>query len=345
MLETTTTRLNPLIDPQLHVWGWEIPVYLFFGGMIAGMMVLAGANMLRVARGERPEGFFSVQTPLLAFVLINIGMVALLLDLSHKAYVWAVYLAFQPSSPMSWGSWALLLVYPVLLVSAIWRLPETWPWLAARVPAVARASEALVRRPGSLRVLGVANLALGLCVGTYTGILLATMVARPLWNNIVLGPLFLFSGLSAATAMVYLASRFVPRGPAAAGPLGGAFASLVQPLGAAAPPPEARERLVPLNAAFLAIEFAILGLLLVGLASGTANHFAAFRALTAGAFATSFWVVDVALGIVLPLALLVLHAAGRIPRTVIPALLVLAGGLSLRWILVNAGQASQFISY
>jgi hypothetical protein len=24
MLETTTTRMNPLIDPQLHVWGWEI---------------------------------------------------------------------------------------------------------------------------------------------------------------------------------------------------------------------------------------------------------------------------------------------------------------------------------
>ena len=80
MLETTTTRLNPLVDPQLHVWGWEIPVYLFFGGMIAGMMVLAGMAMLRLARGDDPERFFSVQTPLLGFVLMNAGMGALFLD-------------------------------------------------------------------------------------------------------------------------------------------------------------------------------------------------------------------------------------------------------------------------
>ena len=33
MIELTTTRHNPLIDPSLHVWGWEIPVYLFLGGL------------------------------------------------------------------------------------------------------------------------------------------------------------------------------------------------------------------------------------------------------------------------------------------------------------------------
>ena len=53
MLEITSTRHNPLVDPVLSVWSWEIPVYLFFGGMIAGMMILAGLNMLRLAKGER----------------------------------------------------------------------------------------------------------------------------------------------------------------------------------------------------------------------------------------------------------------------------------------------------
>ena len=33
----------------------------------------------------------------------------------------------------------------------------------------------------------------------------------------------------------------------------------------------------------------------------------------------------------------------RIPHTVVPALLVLAGGFALRWVLVNAGQASQLV--
>jgi len=82
MLEITSTRSNPGIDPALHVWGWEIPLYLFVGGLVAGMMVLAGVAMLRTARGEDTKSFFSIQTPLLGFMLLNLGMLALLLDLA-----------------------------------------------------------------------------------------------------------------------------------------------------------------------------------------------------------------------------------------------------------------------
>ncbi len=134
MLEITTTRHNPMVDPSLHVWGWEIPVYLFVGGVVAGMMILAGIAMMRVAKGEDPKRFFSIQTPLLGFMLLNVGMLALFLDLAHPLYVWAVYLTFEPMSPMSWGSWVLLIVYGVLLVSALIRLPDAWPWLGRRVP-------------------------------------------------------------------------------------------------------------------------------------------------------------------------------------------------------------------
>ena len=42
MNEITSTRTNHLIDPSLHIWGWEIPVYLFLGGMVAGIMLIAG---------------------------------------------------------------------------------------------------------------------------------------------------------------------------------------------------------------------------------------------------------------------------------------------------------------
>ena len=49
----------------------------------------------------------------------------------------------------------------------------------------------------------------------------------------------------------------------------------------------------------------------------------------------------VALGIVVPLLLQTLELRHRIPHTVLPALLVLAGGFALRWVMVNAGQASQ----
>ena len=141
MLEITTTRHNPLVDPQLAVWSWEIPVYLFLGGIVAGMMVLAGVNLIRAARGDDPKRYYSVQTPIFAMALLSLGMLALFLDLAHKLYVWRVYLAFEPTSPMSWGSWVLILVYPVLAASA--------RSCACRTPG--RGSRARCRRLPALR--------------------------------------------------------------------------------------------------------------------------------------------------------------------------------------------------
>jgi formate-dependent nitrite reductase membrane component NrfD len=340
LVEITTTRHNPLVDPQLHVWGWEIPVYLFFGGMIAGMMVLAGAAMLRLARGEDPKEFFSVQTPLLGFVLMNVGMGALFLDLTHKLHVWAVYVTFEPLSPMSWGSWVLLVVYGILLLSATIRIADSWPWLARRFASLARVSDALTGSPARLRALAWANIGFGVALGIYTGILLSTLVARPLWNSAILGPLFLVSGLSAAAAMVHLAVRVFPSRPAPESLPGGALAAMWQPLGPQPPQPGSADALVRADLGFLAVELVLLALLLIGLATSTSSHQEAVSLLVTGPYALVFWGVIVALGIVVPIALQALELGRRIPHTLLPAALVLAGGFALRWVLVNAGQAS-----
>ncbi|MBT5995390.1 MAG: nitrite reductase, partial [Candidatus Marinimicrobia bacterium] len=34
----TSGKNNAGIDPFLHVWGWEIPFYLFIGGLVAGIL-------------------------------------------------------------------------------------------------------------------------------------------------------------------------------------------------------------------------------------------------------------------------------------------------------------------
>ncbi len=344
MIEITTTRHNPLVEPVLSVWSWEIPVYLFLGGMIAGMMVLGGLNMLRIIKGERAESFYSVQTPVLGFVLLNLGMGALFLDLAHKLYVYNVYLAFEPTSPMSWGSWVLILVFPVLVLSALIRLPEAWPWLGDRVPALRGWSEAILARAGLVKALAWLNVLLGIGLGIYTGILLSTMVARPLWNSAILGPLFLVSGLSAAAAMVHLVASLVPGHPAPRGFLSGALAMLVQPLGAAPPDAKTSVSLVKADLAFLAVELVLIGLLFVGLASSSASHVAAIDLLTSGKYATIFWWVVIVAGILVPLALQWLELGHRIPHTILPALLVLAGGFALRWVMVGAGQASHMIA-
>jgi protein NrfD len=343
MLEFTTTRHNPLIDPQLAAWSWEIPVYLFFGGLVAGMMILGGLAMLRIARGEDGRTFFSLHTPILGFVLINLGMGALFLDLTHKLYVWRVYLTMEPRSPMSWGSWVLIAVYGVLLASALIRLPDAWPWLGRRVPALHAWSDALVARPALVRALAWANIVLGVALGIYTGILLNTMIARPLWNTAILGPLFLFSGLSAGAATMHLASVLRSDRPAPQGMMGGALAALCQPLGVAPPAKGSADSLVRADIAFLAIELVLIGLLLVNLYTSTASHAAAAALIVSGPYAWAFWGMIVGLGVLAPLALQGLELAHRIPHTIAPALLVLVGGFTLRWVMVSAGQASHLV--
>lgn len=344
MLEITTTRHNPLVDPQLSVWSWEIPLYLFVGGIVAGLMVLGGIALLRLARGEDPRGYFSLHAPLAAFMLLNLGMLALFLDLAHKLYVWAVYLTFEPASPMSWGSWVLIIVYPLLLVSALIRLPEAWPWLGQRVPQLARWSDALLASARTLRLLAWTNVVLGVALGIYTGILLSTMVARPLWNVSILGPLFLVSGLSAGAALLHLLAALLrPKRPAPQGLVAGALGALIQPLGKEPPERQTANALIRADLGFLAVELLMLGLLLIGLATATASHAAAFDLLMSGRFAFAFWGVLVVLGILVPLALQGLELAHRIPHTIVPAVLVLAGGYTLRWLMVNAGQISEIV--
>jgi formate-dependent nitrite reductase membrane component NrfD len=178
--------------------------------------------VIRLAKCARKTST-SVQSPILGFLLLNLGMLALL-DLEHKLYIYGVYMTFEPLSPMSWGSSILLLVYPVLIISVLIRLPQGWPWLGERIPVVNRWSEALTAHTSLIRILGTANVVIGVGLGIYAGILLSTMVARPLLNSAILRPLFLVSALSTAAAVVHLFSSVTPKDPAPSGFLGGLLA-------------------------------------------------------------------------------------------------------------------------
>ena len=100
-----------MIDPALHVWGWEIPVYLFLGGLVAGLMILSGFHIVRTHWDRHEDRGHYVTAPILSLILLSLGMGTLFLDLEHKLQVWRLYLTFEVASPMSWGSWILLGVY------------------------------------------------------------------------------------------------------------------------------------------------------------------------------------------------------------------------------------------
>jgi formate-dependent nitrite reductase membrane component NrfD len=92
----------------------------------------------------------------------------------------------------------------------------------------------------------------------------------------------------------------------------------------------------------LAIELFVLGLLLVGLLSSSQAHAAAARLVLGGPFTAVFWVLVVGVGIVIPLAIQLLAVSHRIRHTSLGPLLVMAGGLALRFVVVAVGQASHW---
>ncbi|HYD52798.1 MAG TPA: NrfD/PsrC family molybdoenzyme membrane anchor subunit, partial [Gemmatimonadaceae bacterium] len=203
MSEITTTRANPLVDPAVHVWHAEIPIYLFLGGLVAGLMVLAG---LRRLRGPRASSRTLALLPWAAPLLLTVGMLFLWLDLENRWNVLRFYLTVRPTSPMSWGSWILVAVYPVSILVAWLATPaDLRRRLLGRLPAgAARIRWLAMGARRRERGLAWASIVLGASLGIYTGVLLGTMAARPLWNSGVLGPLFLVSGLSSAAAFVLL---------------------------------------------------------------------------------------------------------------------------------------------
>lgn len=311
MNELTTTRHNHLIDPGLHIWGWEIPVYLFLGGLVAGLMIISGYLFLS-RRHDQPQSSAAI-LPLLGAALLSTGMGALFLDLEHKLYFWRMYLTFEVKSPMSWGAWILVLVYPALGAAVLLRPPA---WLTARVPALANLSARLSAVPGVAGYVGAANMLLGAMLGAYTGVLLSSLGARPLWSSSVLWLLFLVSGLSSAAALVHLVSKNAWE----------------------------KEALATADVGLMALELFVIAMMIVGLVTASQAQREAAGLILTGAYASPFWVFVVGFGLVLPLVIGALTNMHKIAHSPIGPLLVIAGGMALRFLMVYAGQASHYLN-
>ena len=345
MLEITTTRHNPLVDPHLAVWSWEIPVYLFLGGIVAGMMVLAGINLLRIARGDDPKRFFSVQTPIFAIVLLSLGMFALFLDLAHKLYVWRVYVAVRAQPRRCRGARGCCSSStPCSPHRRCCACPTRGRGSRAPCPAVARASDWLVRAPRSHPAAGLGERRarrrtrhLHRHPAQHDGRAAAVEQRDP---RSAVPVLRAFRGRRAdppRDAPRCRAARRRRVSSAARSPRCGSRWA-----GRAAAqhrrPADPRRSRVSRDRVGADRSPARQSLHVDGLArrSGLADRQRALRRRLLGR-------ASCCVGIVVPLALQGLELGHRIPHTVLPALLVLVGGFTLRWVMVRAGQLSHIV--
>jgi protein NrfD len=182
-------------------WHWLIVFYFFLGGIAGGAYVLAALIDLGGHPLDRPLARLGY---LLAFPTTVVCGLLLTLDLGRPLRFWHMLVqteTLRPMlkwwSPMSLGSWALLLFGAVSALVFVAALAEQRrPWLLRlRPPGV----------PGTL--LAVVGGLLGLFLAGYTGVLLA-VTNRPIWSDTnLLGLVFLLSGASTAAALLALMAR------------------------------------------------------------------------------------------------------------------------------------------
>ena len=186
-------------------WGWLIVFYFFFGGLAGGCYFLAALIDLFGRPEDRPLARLGYY---IAFPCVVVSGLLLTLDLQRPLRFWHMLIEsntyrpmFKYWSPMSLGSWALLIFGIFALVSFWGALVEDdrLDWSAGR----------RVRPPGVLgAVIAVIGGLFGFYVAGYTGVLLA-VTNRPIWSDTpLLGMLFVVSAASISAAlMIVLAHR------------------------------------------------------------------------------------------------------------------------------------------
>ena len=198
-------RMIPHVDPHLELWHWPISLYLFLGGLSAGILFFAALFTI-LGKEKVFTGAVKRATIIVPFALA-IGLAALMYDLTHIMYVWQLYMTIRLDSPMSWGAWVLMLVTPI---SALWVLGyfkeyfPYWSWKTGFVRPLGNLIDWINRNRMAMAWILIPST---LLLGMYTGVLLSAFNARPLWNTSVLGILFLTSGLSAGAAVIIWVSQ------------------------------------------------------------------------------------------------------------------------------------------
>ena len=308
-LTITSGRNNHLVDPHLTVWGWEIPVYLFLGGLVSGILFFSAVYYLLGKEKEMPT--VVRVTPLFTPFFLMAGLFVLFLDLDYKLHVFRFYTNIRLESPMSWGSWTLAAITPLSIIWICIHIEHVfpkWKWPYRWLKKV------VLFFQDHGRLIAWLIIIYSMLLGMYTGILLSAFNARPFWNTAILGPLFLVSGISTGVALNILLSKNKNE----------------------------RHILTRIDIIAIGIEIFLIIHMFMGFLASTEVHIEAAKLFLGGPYTASFWVFVVGTGLIFPLVIELFEDGKKINPTKIPALFVLFGGLILRFIIVEAGQFSQW---
>lgn len=206
---------RPVVRPS--PWTFDIPVYIFLGGLagVSSLMAEGGALTGRpaLARSGRITALAGI-TGSFYFLVHDLGRPARLLNMLR---------VMKPTSPMSVGTWILSAYAPgAMLAGAAELLDVVPPRLAHLLPGSIRALISSLRTPAGLAAALIAP-----AVANYTAVLLAD-TATPAWAEArrELPFLFISSASAAAGGAGLIGAPVGQSGPARRAAVVGAVAEL-----------------------------------------------------------------------------------------------------------------------
>jgi len=291
-------------------WGFPIWLYLWLAGMAAGAYFAA---FLAERFGKLSDHRILHVALYLGVPAAMAGAMFLLSDLGHPLRFWRLFVSFNLTSPMSIGSWLLILWTGIgALILFLWHMRNR---IHIKPIIINRITNAL----------HWAGFLASVLLMSYTGVLLSVSI-QPLWATTFLLPaLFVVSATSTGAAVLILAG-LITRSWKAHG--------------------ETIRRMVQVDAVVIVIELVILAVYLLWLSkSGNPGASEAMITLTKGVLAVRLWVGVVLLAIMVPFSLDVAHWGKNLDehRAVLvfaaaSSACVIFGGLILRIVIVMGGQ-------
>jgi len=193
-------------------WQYLIVSYLFLGGLSAGLYFVSALAELFRKDGDSPQEQIARLGALLAPWPVMLGSTLLVFDLGHWYRFYKLFLHFRWESPMSIGTWLLTIFICIALLYAYgWISPTGRELFFEELPKRLAFLRVFNRDVSSLRrPLAIAGLPVSVGVAIYTGVLLGAVQSRPFWNTNLVAQLFLFSALSAGCALLILVLAMRP---------------------------------------------------------------------------------------------------------------------------------------
>lgn len=277
-----------------------IAVYFYMTGLSAGSFILSTLAYGFGMKQFKPIGKVGV---IMATLLLVLAPLSLIADLGQPLRFWYLFVYLNTTSPITIGTF-LLTLYPInCLIYAYFMFR------------------------GNLRLtklFGLIGIPLAISVHGYTGFILALGKARALWNTAVMPALFLVSAMVSGIALMMLAviikDRFFSEQKKVNMEIVAALSNLL------------------LVAIFVDL-FLVLSDILVLLTADVEAKEGAMLILK-GNFSPYFLGMEIVLGALIPLFILVLPWTRRyIPAVTLASLLVMAGIMAMRYVMVIGGQA------